>query len=69
MCGPGMMEWAWQRNNVKKSAWKQAKKDFPNDFAVQQKAVNQKLVEFDGTRSEHDQLINTAIGGPGHPTL
>lgn len=69
MCRPGMVEWAWQRNNLEKLAWQQAKNNFPDDYAAQERFVIQRLAEFDGTRAEHDQAIETAIGGPGHPTL
>ena len=69
MCKPGMMEWAWQRRNLEKTSKQKALRLFPDDISAQQNFINQKLAEFDGARQEHDQMILTAIGGPGHGTL
>ena len=69
MCKPGMAEWAWMRNIALKEIKKEADVLFSTDCKEKHEFIQNEISKFDSGRIEHDQMINNAIGGPGHSTL
>ena len=69
MCKPGMAEWAWMRRIALNQIEKEANQLFPDGGEVRDKFIQNEIEKFDSGRLQHDQMINSAMGGPGSSTI